>query len=168
VLVSGCGTGIELFHFLDSGFSRVEGFDYLKPCVDVANDVAKVGGYNTRIWLDDGFKPQHVGIYDAILAHRWLFAARGGNYGNEPIPHAEAKTPAVREKLLTDFLSQYAPHLNPGGIIIFEVCDAVADYRISQDYGRPHPVDLFFLCGIRQSRSGNAPIRLSSMWLITR
>jgi len=144
VLVTGCGTGIELFHFLESGFTRVEGFDCLQPCVDVANDVAKAGGYNTRVWLDDGFKPQGVtGTYDAILAHRWLFTAWGGNYGNAPIPLAEAKTPAVREKVLTDFLSQYAPHLNAGGIIIFEVCDAVADYRISPDYGRPDADKIF-------------------------
>lgn len=135
VLITGCGTGIMLFFLMDQGFNNVEGFDYLDKCVLIANDVAEIGGYNTRIWQDDGFNPTLQKKYDLITAMHWVFSAWMGNYGNNSDSNEEAKTSQKRERLLLDFLSRYTPHLNPGGLIIVELTDAVADYRVPLDGG---------------------------------
>lgn len=134
VLTTGCGTGIMLFWLVDKGFIDVDGFDYLPECVEIANEVKKVGGYESRIWQDDGFAPTIERSYGLITALHWVFSAWGGNYGNTPAE--DPKSPAVRERLLNEFLAKYVPHLNPGGLLVVELCDAVADYRAPND----HPV----------------------------
>ena len=144
ILITGCGTGISLFHLIDAGFARVDGFDYLEPCVIVDNDIAKIGNYKCHIWQADGFSPKLEHSYDVVLAQRWVYSAWGGNYENQAIPYEQAKTAVKREELLTDFISQYAPHMNPGGVLIVELIDAVADYRVSLDYGRSYPLDTVY------------------------
>ncbi len=135
LLITGCGTGIMLFFLMDQGFKNVEGFDFLDKCVLVANDVAKLGGYSTRIWQDDGFNPSLQKKYYLITAMHWVFSAWMGNYGNKAVSLEEAKSPATRERLLVDFLSKYSPHLHPNGLLIVELTDAVADYRVPLDGG---------------------------------
>jgi len=112
--------------------------------VIVANDIARTGNYECRIWQADGFKPKLESSYDVILAQRWVYSAWGGNYENQAIPYEEAKTSAKREALLTDFLTQYSGHMSLGGILIVELIDAVADYRVSLDYGRSSPLDTVY------------------------
>lgn len=135
VLITGCGTGIMLFYLMDQGFENVEGFDFLEECVLIANDIVKLGGYNTRIWQDDGFRPALQKKYDLITAVHWVFSAWMGNYGNNAVSLADAKSSDTRERLLVDFLSKYSPFLNPGGMLIIELTDAVADYRLPLDNG---------------------------------
>ena len=142
ILVTGCGTGVMLFHLIDAGFTRVDGFDYLKERVVIANDIAKLGHYHCRIWQADGFRPQLESTYGVVLAVHWVYSAWMGNYKNKAIPYEQAKLASKRDELLTDFLSQYAPHINPGGLMIVELTDAVADYRISSvSIRRPIPLD---------------------------
>jgi len=135
LLITGCGTGIMLFFLMDQGFKNVEGFDFLDKCVLVANDIAKLGGYNTKIRQDNGFKPSLDKKYDLITAMHWVFSAWMGNYGNNRIPLEDGMSPDTRERLLFDFFSKYSTHLNPGGMLIIELTDAVADYRVSSDGG---------------------------------
>jgi hypothetical protein len=135
VLVTGCGTGIMLFFLIDQGFTNVEGFDFLDKCVLVANDVAMLGGYTTRIWRDDGFNPTLRKKYNLITALHWVFSAWMGNYGNKSVSVEDARAPGTRERLLSDFLSRYSPHLHSGGLLIVELTDAVADYRVPLDGG---------------------------------
>ncbi|MEW9902608.1 class I SAM-dependent methyltransferase [Pseudomonas putida] len=134
VLVTGCGTGIMAFHLEDHGFHGVGGFDYLHECVDVANSIAKMGNYKAEFYQADGFAPSfnHEG-YDVITAMHWVFSAWMGNYDNEQ-RHSGITSDELREKLLTEFLAPYAGKLNPGGVIIVELTDAVADYRIASDH----------------------------------
>ena len=139
ILVTGCGTGIMLFHLLDAGFNTVHGFDLLDQCVSIANEVAKLGSYRTKIWNGDGLKqPRIDGNYDVILALHWVFSAWcNGNYGNPVVPYEEAKKPETRERLLRELLSRYIGHLNPGGLFVVELTDAVADYRVPTEGGAP-------------------------------
>lgn len=134
VLVTGCGTGIMALHLEDHGFQNVSGFDYLQDCVDVASAIAKMGSYKADFYQADGFAPtfKHEG-YDVITAMHWVFSAWMGNYGNEQL-HTGVTSDELREKLLTEFLTPYASKLNPGGVIIVELTDAVADYRIASDH----------------------------------
>lgn len=138
VLVTGCGTGITAFHLADAGFQNIEGRDLLEKCIRVADRLKAEAGYNEVTFkVDDGFRPKLERSYDLITALHWVFSAWAGNYGNRP---AESATdPAVREALLTDFLAQYAPHLNPDGLLMIELTDAVADYR--ETYDHPHGLD---------------------------
>lgn len=135
ILVTGCGTGIMLFFLIDQGFKNVEGFDFLNECVLVADDVAKLGGYNTKIWQDDGFNPTLQKKYNVITAMHWVFSAWMGNYGNDSVSIERAKSLETRERLLFEFLSKYSPHLHPDGLMIVELTDAVADYRVPSDGG---------------------------------
>lgn len=130
ILVTGCGTGIMLFYFLDKGFKNVEGFDFLPECVSIANEIAKLGNYTTKVWKDDGFNPSLEHKYDLITAMHWVFSAWMGNYGNNKIPAEKAMAADFRELLLTEFFSKYSPNLNKDGILIVELTDAVADYRV--------------------------------------
>lgn len=139
LLVTGCGTGITLFFLLDQGFQNVEGFDYLEDCVYVANEVAKMGKYKTKIWQDNGFYPSIQKKYDLITALHWVYSAWGGNYGNDHVSLEEARLPETREKLLTEFLSKYPPLLNSNGKLIVELVDQVADYRLPYD-GNETPI----------------------------
>lgn len=141
LLITGCGTGIMLFFLIDQGFKNVEGFDYLDKCVLIANDIANLGGYSTRIWQDDGFRPSLQKKYDLITALHWVFSAWMGNYGNNAVSLEEAKSSVTRERLLVDFLSRYSPYLHPSGMFIVELTDAVADYRLPLDGGvKPIPL----------------------------
>jgi SAM-dependent methyltransferase len=138
ILVTGCGTGITLFHLADQGFIDLEGFDFLPECVLVTNEVASLGGYDVEVWQMDGFNPTLTGTYDVITAMHWVFSAWMGNYGNNAVALEAARLPEVRERALNDFLSKYAPHLDPGGFLILELTDAVTDYRLPAD----HPLGL--------------------------
>lgn len=133
LLVTGCGTGRMLFYLMDQGFKNVEGFDYTEKCVLVANDIAKFGGYPAKIWHDNGLKPSLQKKYDLITVMHWLFSAWAGNYGNTSVSLQEARSPAIRERLLTEFLSNYVPFLNSNGLMIVELIDAVSDYRLPFD-----------------------------------
>jgi SAM-dependent methyltransferase len=135
ILVTGCGTGITTLYLADQGFRNIDAFDYLQQCVDIANDVAKMGKYDIKFYRDDGFQPQ-LGdkVYDVITALHWVFSAWSGNYGNEPLAESRTADPQFREELLTSFFRQYAPHLSQGGRLIVELIDAVTDYRIPSDH----------------------------------
>jgi|GEM_PF-5961736 len=135
LLITGCGTGIMLFFLIDQGFQNVEGFDFLDQCVLIANEVAELGRYRTKIWQADGFNPSLQKKYHLITAMHWVFSAWMGNYGNDARPLEDARSPTTRERLLRDFLSKYAPHLHRGGLFIVELTDAVADYRLPFDGG---------------------------------
>ena len=139
-----------LFQPMNQGFKNIEGFDYLNECVLIANDIAKMGGYQTRIWQDDGFCPKLQTKYDLIMAMHWVFSAWMGNYGNNAVSLDEAKKAETRERVLVDFFSQYTPYLNPGGMLIIELTDAVADYRLPCD-GRVLPISLRDVYPIRQT-----------------
>lgn len=133
VLVTGCGIGLTAFHFAELGFSEVDGIDLLPECVAVANRIKQEGGYGgTRFWQDDCFRPRLERQYGLITAMHWVFSAWMGNYGNAAAenPH----DPAVRERLLNELLQAYAPHLSPGGVLVVELTDAVADYRLAADH----------------------------------
>jgi SAM-dependent methyltransferase len=133
ILNTGCGTGIMLFWLMDQGFNDVDGFDYLNECVEIANQVGDLGSYDARIWRDDGFKPEHLSrSYDVITVMHWLYSAWGGNYGNPAVD--DPRSPDVRERLLSDFISNYAKRLNPGGVLILELVDAIADRRVPGDH----------------------------------
>lgn len=134
-LVTGCGTGIMAFYLADKGFINVKGFDYLHECVEVANEVSKLGGYNIRFYQDDGFNPSlNNEKFDLVTAMHWVFSAWMGNYGNKMLPQEKTLSNEFREELLSDFLAKYASHLNSNGILILELTDAVVDYRIPTDH----------------------------------
>lgn len=135
ILVTGCGTGIMVFHLADCGFREVVGFDLLPAAIAVANRLKDEWRYdNTSFRVDDGFRPTLDGTYDVITAMHWVFSAWAGNYGNDALPLEQAKDPAVRERLLGDLLAAYAPHLAPDGMLIIELTDAVTDYRLPADH----------------------------------
>ena len=135
VLVTGCGTGIMAFHLADCGFREIVGFDLLPEAIAVANRLKDEWHYTqTTFRVDNGFAPTLDGMFDVITAMHWVFSAWAGNYGNNALPLEEAKEPAVRERLLSDLLAAYAPHLNPSGVFIVELTDAVTDYRLPTDH----------------------------------
>jgi SAM-dependent methyltransferase len=135
VLITGCGTGIMAFHLADAGYKNITGFDYLHECVDVAQQVSRIGNYNITFYQDDGFNPKDVGQkYDAITALHWVFSAWMGNYGNKKLPAEKVASAAFRDELLTDFLQKYSTLLNKNGVLILELTDAVSDYRIPTDH----------------------------------
>ena len=135
VLVTGCGTGIMAFYLADNGFSSIKGFDYLHECVEVANEVSKLGGYNVKFNQEDGFNPSLGNEkYDLITAMHWVFSAWMGNYGNKKLPQEKTLSSEFRKELLTDFLAKYSKHLNSEGVLILELTDAVVDYRIPTDH----------------------------------
>lgn len=138
ILITGCGSGITLFHLMDSGFKNVEGLDYLSSCVEISNEVARLGGYTTKIWQDDGFNPKLTGKYDVITALHWVFSAWSGNYGNDKVQLEKAFDPEFRQYLITELLSKYVPHMNDNGVFIIELTDAVADYRLTDEKKREH------------------------------
>jgi SAM-dependent methyltransferase len=135
ILVTGCGTGITSFYLADQGYRHIDAFDYLQQCVDIANDVSKLGRYEIKFYKGDGFDPE-LGdkVYDVVTALHWVFSAWMGNYGNEGIGDDRSADPQFREKLLTDFLCGYTPHISRNGLLIVELIDAVTDYRIASDH----------------------------------
>jgi hypothetical protein len=58
-----------------------------------------------------------------ILVLHWLYSAWMGNYGNA---QRESRD---REALLSEFLAQYAGHIEAGGRIMLELVDAISDFR---------------------------------------
>jgi hypothetical protein len=112
------------------GFSQIEGFDYLANVVQAAKEIAAEIGIDARLWQDDGFKPTLDGKYGLILVLYWLYSAWMGNYGNA------RRDSADREALLSEFLAQYAGHLESGGRIMIELIDAISDFR-------EPPVDIY-------------------------
>lgn len=132
ILVTGCGTGIMSFHLAER-FDEVVGLDVMPECIAVANRIKAECGYdNTSFRLDDCFNPNLEGSFDVITFMHWLYSAWGGNYGNAA--QDNPKSPETRNRLLGDLLRAYAPHLNPGGVMVLELVDAVADYRIAADH----------------------------------
>lgn len=135
VLNTGCGAGLFAFRLADLGFREVVGVDLLPECIAIAKDIEREAGYtNVSFHVTDGLRPTLEGEFDVITMMHWVFSAWMGNYGNEPVSAAKAKQPAERERLLTELLTQYVRHLRPGGIIVIELTDAVADYRIATDH----------------------------------
>lgn len=53
----------------------------------------------------------------------WLYSAWMGNYGNA------LRESADRETLLSEFLAQYAEHIEAGGRMLIELIDAISDFR---------------------------------------
>jgi len=135
VLVTGCGTGITATYLADHGFRQVDGSDLLRECIAVANKIAALGRYeNLSFFVADGFNPSLDGQYAVITALHWVFSAWMGNYGNTPVDAEKASAPEYRERLLTELLSKYAPHLAVGGQMLIELTDAVTDYRLASDH----------------------------------
>jgi len=133
ILITGCGTGITVFHLADCGFKEVVGSDLLPECIDISTQIKNDFHYdNTRFFLDDGFNTRTDEKYDLITALHWVFSAWMGNYGNSPIINPFDK--GVREEALHSFLSKYANILNDNGILILELIDAVTDYRLATDH----------------------------------
>jgi SAM-dependent methyltransferase len=133
VLVTGCGVGIMVFHLADFDFREVVGVDLMVECIEVANKIKDEYRYtNVSFSADNCFQPNLVGTFDVITFMHWLYSAWGGNYGNAGI--SEAWDPQVREKLLNDLLAYYLPHVNPHGVMVVELVDAVADYRLASDH----------------------------------
>jgi SAM-dependent methyltransferase len=135
ILVTGCGTGITALYLADLRFTDVSGMDLLSDCIEVANAVKSMGHYNgVQFFTGDGFAPQLSRKYDVITALHWVFSAWMGNYGNNPVDLDKASSVEVRQALLRDFFSAYVPFMNPGAILLIELTDAVADYRIPSDH----------------------------------
>ena len=123
ILGTGCGTGWMLLWLAQRGFSNIEGFDYLPNVVEAAKEIAAEMNINARLWQDDGFNPTLEGKYGLILVLYWLYSAWMGSYGN-------ARRDSVdRETLLSEFLAQYAGHLEAGGRVMIELIDAISDFR---------------------------------------
>ena len=135
VLITGCGTGIMLFFLIDKGFTQVDGFDYLPECIEIANYIKEKGNYaKTNLWVDDGFNPQNIKKkYDIITAMHWVFSAWMGNYGNS-LENIDPYNPDYREKKLFELLKVYKYYLKSNGVLILEITDSVADYRVSTDH----------------------------------
>lgn len=133
ILVTGCGTGITVFHLSDCGFREVVGRDVIEKCIVIANRLKQKFSYdNTTFEVDDCFNPRTVeGKYQVVVAIHWVFSAWMGNYGNEK--RHDTRNPEIREKLLSELFAVYAPYLEEGGVLIIELTDAVADYRINTD-----------------------------------
>jgi hypothetical protein len=137
ILVTGCGTGIMVFHLADQGFKTVQGRDLLTQCITIANIIKNKFDYTgTNFLVDNGFKPIQNGKYDVITALHWVFSAWMGNYGNIPVVNPKDKD--VRNKLLTDFFGEYQRMMNPECLFFIELTDSVADYRDPFD----HPMGL--------------------------
>lgn len=145
ILVTGCGVGLMAFHLAESGFSKVEGRDLLKPCIDVANKLKEQYAYTeTEFKVDNGFFPVFGDCdkYGLITALHWVFSAWSGNYGN---PETEDPTSeGTRVELLDNFLRNYSQQLVPGGILIIELTDAVADYRDPKDHPMGHDLETIY------------------------
>lgn len=135
ILLTGCGCGIMAFHLAENGFENLEGRDLLSDCVKVANEIKEKYDYkNITFLIDDGFQPvfQPDQKYSVITAMHWVFSAWMGNYGNAPT--ADPYDKITRKRLLCEFLDLYVPQLLPGGVLIIELTDAVADYRDPLDH----------------------------------
>jgi len=135
VLITGCGTGITAFHLEDAGFRDVTGLDLLPDCIAIANEVKRVGKYTGSAFVvGNALQPELRSSYDVITAMHWVFSAWMGNYGNDRAQADQARQPEHRERLLSDLLAQYVPHLRPNGTFLIELTDAVTDYRLEQDH----------------------------------
>ena len=121
ILGTGCGIGWMLFWLAQRGFRDISGFDYLGNVVQAAKQIAELGDISAKLWQADGFEPKLEESYDLILVLHWIYSAWAGNYGNRP-------RSADRETLLSNFLGQYAPHLNQGGYLMVELIDSISDY----------------------------------------
>jgi SAM-dependent methyltransferase len=135
ILITGCGTGITAFALADSGFENIDGIDLLPACVTVAEEVAKIGNYKgTNFVVGNALNPSLSGSYDLITALHWVFSAWMGNYGNEAAQRDRAGQADFRERLLSELLAKYVPHLRPNGTFLIELTDAVTDYRLTEDH----------------------------------
>lgn len=123
ILGTGCGTGWMLLWLAQRGFSNIEGFDYLPNVVQAAKEIAAEINIQAKLWQDDGFHPTLEGRYGLILVLHWLYSAWMGNYGNAQRESQD------REALLSEFLAQYAGHIEAGGRIMLELVDAISDFR---------------------------------------
>lgn len=132
ILVTGCGTGIMVFHLAEK-FDRVDGVDLLDKCISIANKLKYKYQYkNTNFYLDDCFKPSKITrSYDIITVLHWIWTAWMGNYGNKKILDPFSQN--TRENLLREFILTYDKKLNSKGILILELIDSIADYRLPQD-----------------------------------
>jgi SAM-dependent methyltransferase len=133
VLNTGCGTGIIALHLASLGYRKVVGTDLLPEAIKVAQWIKSNYSFdNVEFLVDDRLAPKVTGRYELITAMHWVFSAWMGNYGNT-VDIGEAGA-SERTQLLKSFLGNYTPHLKPGGILILELTDAVADYRLIADH----------------------------------
>lgn len=133
ILITGCGTGITAFHLLEAGFTSITGTDLLPEVIQVAtalND--RYYGGRIRFCVDDGFQPSIELDCDLVTALHWVFSAWMGNYGNDPM--LDPFNSEVREKALEDFLIAYRGVLAPGGLLVVELIDSIADSRLDWDH----------------------------------
>lgn len=132
ILVTGCGTGIMVFHWAEK-FKVVDGIDLLDKCILIAKKIKKSFNYkNTTFYSGDSFNPSVSKTYDIITVLHWIYSAWMGNYGNNnPQKPFKKKT---RENLLREFLTKYKKIINPGGILIIELIDSIADFRLPKDH----------------------------------
>ena len=112
-----------LFWLAQKGFNNIEGFDYLPNVVQSAKEIAAEMHIQVKLWQDDGFHPRLEGKYGLVLVLHWLYSAWMGNYGNAPRGSDD------REGLLSEFLAQYAAHIEDGGVLMLELIDAISDFR---------------------------------------
>jgi SAM-dependent methyltransferase len=137
ILVTGCGIGITSFHFEDKGF-EVEGWDLLPECIDIANRLKSSFEYKSVYRVVDCLNPQPDLLrannerFNVVTVMHWFYSALDGNYGNSLV--ADPLNPAVRILILKAFLTNFVQLLAPDGILILEVVDACADYRLRQEH----------------------------------
>lgn len=133
ILVTGCGTGLTVFHLLEHGFSNVSGTDLLPECVEVAVLLNKKFYGNLAVLLvDNGFQPQVAGEFDVVLALHWVFSAWSGNYGNSASD--DSFNEEIRRDLLNSFLGVWSSRIVSGGLLIVELIDAICDVRLPSDH----------------------------------
>ena len=121
-----------VFH-LSENFYQVDGIDLLEKCISIAKSLKTKFNYkNTNFYAQDCFNPSISKSYDVITVLHWIYSAWMGNYGNNKISDPFSKN--TREDLLKKFLEKYKKFLNPKGILIIELIDSIADFRISRDH----------------------------------
>ena len=136
LLDTGCGYGSMSFHLEDKGF-EVEGWDLYQPGIDAANTIKSRYGYKSTFRVVDCINPSpeifnaRIGKFNVITVLYWFMVAVSDSQGSTSV-----KNPldtGVRRKFLEDFLSKYVQLLAPDGIILIEVVDACADYRLREE-----------------------------------
>lgn len=143
LLVTGCGTGITVFHLEDVGF-QVEGWDVLPEAIMVAEALKKEFRYSAYFKQVDCLNPPEDVLslnesrFDVITVMHWFFSALAGNYGNRNI--LNPFDTVVRKQILSEFLQTYSRILKTDGYLVIELTDSVADYRLRGE--NPHmPID---------------------------
>jgi len=137
LLVTGCGTGITVFHMEDVGF-QVEGWDLLPEAITVAEALKKEFRYSAQFKQVDCLNPpesllsSNESRFDCITVMHWFFSAIAGNYGNQSI--SNPFDTLTRKQVLSEFLQTYSRIVKTDGFLVIELTDSVADYRLRGEY----------------------------------